>query len=365
MFNFRLLPKFSWRTFEKKIYMLTDEIMYQAILDKNVAYEGSFITGVKTTGIFCRPTCTARKPKRENVEFFKTTKDAITKGYRPCKVCSPLEKLDETPPAIRAILQELNENPSRKFKDADLAVKGIAPSAIRRWFLKHHGITFQAYQRMFRINAAFKKIQHGEPVTAAAFDAGYESLSGFADSFRSVFGVSPSNSKQKQVMNITRLETPLGTMFAGAVEAGICLLEFTDRKMLETELKQLSQKLNANIIQGANPHFDVLEQQLEAYFSGRRKTFTVPLFMPGTDFQQSVWRLLQTIPYGSTRSYKQQAIALQKPEAIRAIANANGMNRISILIPCHRVIGEDGSLTGYGGGIWRKQWLLDLEQGNR
>jgi AraC family transcriptional regulator of adaptative response/methylated-DNA-[protein]-cysteine methyltransferase len=365
LFNFRLLPTCDWCTFEKKKYMLTDEIMYQALLDKNVAYEGSFITGVKTTGVFCRPTCTARKPKKENVEFFKTTKEAIAKGYRPCKVCNPLEKLNETPPAIRAILQELNTDASRKFKDADLVSKGIAPSAIRRWFLKNHGITFQAYQRMFRMNAAFKKIQNGEPVTAAAFDTGYESLSGFADSFRSVFGVSPSNSKHKQVMNITRLETPLGTMFAGAVDAGICLLEFTDRKMLETELKQLSKLLNANIIQGAHSHFDVLKQQLEEYFEGRRKTFTVPLFMPGTDFQQSVWHMLQTIPYGGTRSYKQQAIALQKPEAIRAVGNANGMNRISILVPCHRVIGEDGSLTGYGGGIWRKQWLLDLEQVNQ
>ena len=338
--------------------------MYKALVDKDVSYEGTFIAAVKTTGIFCRPTCTARKPKKENVEFYSTTKEAILKGYRPCKVCNPLEKLGETPNYIKNILKELNDNPSLKFKDWDLTQQGVEPSKIRRWFLKNHGITFQAYQRMYRINSAFKKIQNGEPVTSVAFDTGYESLSGFTDSFKSIFGVSPSNSKDKQIINITRLETPLGTMFACAAEQGICLLEFTDRKMLETELKRLAKQLNANIIQGANKHFDLLRRQLDEYFEGKRKEFTIQLFTPGTEFQQSVWKVLQTIPYGSTYSYKQQAIALKKPDAFRAVANANGMNRISIIIPCHRVIGEDGNLIGYGGGLWRKKWLLDLEKQN-
>ena len=336
--------------------------MYKALVDKDVSYEGTFIAAVKTTGIFCRPTCTARKPKKENVEFYSTTKEAILKGYRPCKVCNPLEKLGETPNYIKNILKELNDNPSLKFKDWDLTQQGVEPS--KRWFLKNHGITFQAYQRMYRINSAFKKIQNGEPVTSVAFDTGYESLSGFTDSFKSIFGVSPSNSKDKQIINITRLETPLGTMFACAAEQGICLLEFTDRKMLETELKSLAKQLNANIIQGANKHFDLLRRQLDEYFEGKRKEFTIQLFTPGTEFQQSVWKVLQTIPYGSTYSYKQQAIALKKPDAFRAVANANGMNRISIIIPCHRVIGEDGNLIGYGGGLWRKKWLLDLEKQN-
>ena len=344
--------------------MLTNSIMYQALVNKDVSYEGIFIAAIRTTGIFCRPTCTARKPKKENVEFFRTTKDAILKGYRPCKVCNPLEKLGETPAYIKKILEQISSDPSTKLKDWDLTQKGIEPSKVRRWFLKNHGITFHAYHRMFRINSAFKKIQNGERVTSAAFDAGYESLSGFNDSFKSIFGVSPSNSKEKQIIIITRIETPLGTMFAGAVEEGICLLEFTDRKMLVTELKSLSKSLNANIIQGANRHFDLLKQQLEEYFDGKRKEFTVPLFTVGTEFQKSVWKELQTIPYGSTRSYLGQATAMGKSSSVRAVANANGMNRIAIIIPCHRVIGEDGSPTGYGGGIWRKKWLLDLEMKN-
>lgn len=345
--------------------MLTKERMYQAIVEKDVSFEGTFVTAVKTTGIFCRPTCTARKPKLENVEFLKTTTEAIKKGYRPCKVCNPMERLGETPDYIKTILLALQQDPSKKLKDEDLVQQGIEPNTIRRWFLKNHGITFHAWQRMHRLNTAFNKLQLGEPVTAAAFDAGYESLSGFGESFKAVFGVSPVNSRHQQVINITRLETPLGTMFAGATSDGICLLEFTDRKMLESELKDLTKKLNAHILQGNNPHFELLKLELDAYFSGEGKGFTVPLVTPGTPFQQMVWQGLMSIPYGSTRSYKKQSIFLNKPEAIRAVAHANGMNRISIMIPCHRVIGENGDLTGYGGGIHRKQWLLEFEQAHR
>lgn len=344
---------------------LSIDLMYDAIVNKDTSFEGIFFTAVKTTGIFCRPSCTARKPKKENVEFFRTSKEAISKGYRPCKVCNPMEKLNETPDFVKTILNGLSDDPSRKFKDEDLIALGIEPSKIRRWFLKNHGVTFQAYQRMFRINSAFKKIQNGESVTSTAFEAGYESLSGFNDSFKNIFGVSPKNSKAQTIIDLKRIETPLGTMYACAVKEGICLLEFSDRKMLETEFKTLSKALNATIIQGENEHFEILEQQLNEYFEGKRKSFTVKLFTPGSAFQNSVWEGLQNISYGTTKSYKEQAIALSKTEAVRAVANANGMNRISILIPCHRVIGADGNLTGYGGGIWRKKWLLDMEKANR
>lgn len=343
---------------------LTDDIMYEAAVNKDTSFEGVFFTAVKTTGIFCRPTCTARKPKRENVEFFTSSKEAVLKGYRPCKVCFPLEKYNETPDFIKEILRELSENPSLKFKDSDLIMRGIEPSKMRRWFLKNHSITFQAYQRMFRINSAFKKIKEGESITATAFDIGYESLSGFNDSFKSVFGVSPKNSKAQNIIDLKRIETPLGTMYVCGVKEGICLLEFTDRKMLETEFKSLAKTLNAIIIQGDNEHFEILEEQLKEYFEGRRKNFTVPIFSPGSDFQNKVWTKLQTIPYGAVRSYKEQSVVINKPEAIRAVANANGANRISILIPCHRVVGSNGELTGYGGGLWRKKWLLELEKKN-
>jgi AraC family transcriptional regulator of adaptative response/methylated-DNA-[protein]-cysteine methyltransferase len=132
--------------------------------------------------------------------------------------------------------------------------------------------------------------------------------------------------------------------------------------MLETQFSILRRRLNATIIQGPNPHFTALRRQLGEYFEGKRTGFDLPIETPGTPFEQRVWKELQRIPYGSTRSYKRQATALGSPAAVRAVANANGRNRIAIIIPCHRVIGEDGHLTGYGGGLWRKQWLLDLER---
>jgi AraC family transcriptional regulator of adaptative response/methylated-DNA-[protein]-cysteine methyltransferase len=145
-------------------------------------------------------------------------------------------------------------------------------------------------------------------------------------------------------------------------DEGICLLEFTDRKLLENQFKTLTRLMNATFIHGTNKNIDILQKQLNEYFEGKRKEFSVPLIIPGTEFQQAVWRELQRIPYGSTCSYSQQAAALNKPKAVRAVAHANGMNRIAIVIPCHRVIGENGNLTGYSGGIERKKWLIDLEK---
>jgi AraC family transcriptional regulator of adaptative response/methylated-DNA-[protein]-cysteine methyltransferase len=164
-------------------------------------------------------------------------------------------------------------------------------------------------------------------------------------------------------MNIflTTFDSPLGPMTACASNDGICLLEFSDRRMLKTELKTIEKLLNASVVQGENNYFSMLKNELREYFKGERKEFNVPLTSPGTEFQRKVWCELMNIPYGATRSYKQQAIALGNKEAVRAVANANGMNRIAIIIPCHRVIGDNGHLTGYGGGLWRKRWLLDLE----
>nr|WP_305050599.1 methylated-DNA--[protein]-cysteine S-methyltransferase [Elizabethkingia bruuniana] len=154
-------------------------------------------------------------------------------------------------------------------------------------------------------------------------------------------------------------------MIACATEKGICLLEFSDRKMLETELKTIAKIHNAVIVQGYNKFFKELENQLQEYFSRKRTIFSVPLHPLGSEFQNKVWKILQDIPYGITKSYKEQSIAISSPESVRAVANANGMNRISILIPCHRVIGSDGNLTGYGGGIWRKKYLLEMERGEQ
>jgi len=336
--------------------------MYTALLDKDSTYEGIFFVAVKTTGIFCRPTCTARKPKKKNVEFFPNTHDALLHGYRPCKICHPLGHQGQYPQWLKPLMDEIEQHPELRLKDSDLRERGFDPSRARRWFKKHHGMTFQAYQRTLRISEAFGRIKYGEKVIDTAFESGYDSLSGFSDSFKKTTGFSPNKSPYKNLVVITRLLTPLGPMLAGATDEGICLLEFIDRRMLETQVERLKKTLKAEFIPGVNEHFEPLNQQIEEYFNGTRKEFDLPLVTAGTDFQEKVWRVLQGIPYGATRSYKEQAQRIGNPKAVRAVARANGDNRIAIIIPCHRVIGSDGSLTGYGGGLWRKQYLLDLER---
>ena len=258
-------------------------------------------------------------------------------------------------------MKEIEGNQGIKLKDYDLRNRNLEPARVRRWFKKHHNMTFQAYLRSLRINRAFGQIKHNEKIISPAYENSFDSLSGFNSAFKKVAGFNPSESCDKKIINITRLLTPIGPMFVAATDKGVCLLEFTDRRMLETEIKQLKKFFNAEFVPGENKYFKTLNKQLSEYFAGTRKSFDIPLITPGTDFQKKVWNALQKIPYGETRSYQEQAVNINKPKAVRAVASANGCNKIAIIIPCHRVIAKDGTLAGYGGGIWRKQYLLDLE----
>jgi AraC family transcriptional regulator of adaptative response/methylated-DNA-[protein]-cysteine methyltransferase len=343
---------------------LTFQEKYDAMFRKDPSFEGLFVTAVKTTGVFCRPVCPARKPKPENVEFYESAQEAIHQGFRPCLVCKPMEQANKTPYHIQLLIDEISANVELRLKDADLRRRKIEPIQVRRWFQKNHNMSFQAFQRMLRINAAFTKIGNGQTVTVSAFDTGYQSLSGFNGSFRSLVGKAPTASKDKTIINITRFTTPLGPMFACATKQGICLLEFTNRRMLETEFEELKKRLNAVILPGENRFLSQVEKEILEYFNRTRKVFAVPLHTPGTDFQNEVWKKLQQVQYGKTISYKQLAIRMECPTAVRAVASANGRNRIAIIIPCHRIIGENGDLTGYGGGLPRKKWMIDFEKQN-
>ena len=168
--------------------------------------------------------------------------------------------------------------------------------------------------------------------------------------------------QEKKLIYSATISTPLGEMFAFSLEEGICLVEFTDRKNLDMEINQLKKQLNAVIIEGQNKHLEILHQQLNEFFEGKRKDFSVSLITIGTEFQRKTWNQLQDIPFGATCSYKEQSNNLGSPGAIRAVAHANALNKIAIVIPCHRVIGGNGSLTGYSGGLWRKKWLLEFEK---
>ena len=344
---------------------ITDENIikeyYKALVDRDALYLDKFVVGVKTTGIFCIATCRARKPKFKNVEFFDSIKDVLRYGYRPCKICRPGENKNQPPEDILLALQLLANTEDKKIQDWQLKEAGLSPEKIRRWFNKNHGMTFQAYQRMLRINVAFQELQTGKSVTDSAFASGYNSLSGFGYTFKKITGLKPEEAKQKKFILMTKLSTPLGPMFACSTHKGICLLEFTDRRMLESEFQEVQQRLNAPIVLGENAHLKQLKIEMKEYFAKERKTFDVALDTPTTAFRQHVWDKLIEVPFGKTISYKEQAINLGNEKAVRAVANANGNNRIAIVIPCHRVIGSDGSLTGYAGGLDRKKWLLQHE----
>ncbi len=342
--------------------LLSFKEKYDAI-SKNSPHDGSFVTGVITTGIFCKPSCRAKKPLEKNVIFYDTPEQAIKNGFRPCKICKPMDLEGEAPTYIVKIIAELQDDPYLKLKDFDLRQRDIEPNKIRRWFKANHGMTFHAYQRMLRINKAYNQIKGGNSVTNTAFGLGYDSLSAFNENWKHIFGKAPKQA-DKTVINIIRFTTKLGPMYACATSKGLCLLDFTDRRMLETEFKDLCKRLSAVILPGANKYLDLVQTQVAEYLEGERETFNIPLDAPGTEFQKKAWEMLQQIPYGEKWSYKQQAIELNKPKAIRAVASANGYNRIAFIIPCHRVVGSDGSLVGYGGGLKRKKWLLDLENNN-
>jgi len=338
------------------------EAMYRALVNRDRSFEGIFFVGVRTTGIFCRPTCTAKKPARENVDFFATPSEALHGGYRPCLRCHPMDPDKRPPRLIERLRAEVERAPGGRLTDKELAAMAIDPSTARRQFKRHYGMTFQAYHRMRRLGLALCEVRRGGRVDEAKNGSGFESASGFREAFTRIFGDSPTGAKMRPCLFAERIETPLGGMVAVADDEGLRLLEFADRRATERELSILRKRLRTNIVPGEHPHLDAIRSQLADYFSGRKLEFHIPLAPIGSDFQLRAWEILRSIPAGETRSYSWMAGRLGDPAARRAVGGANGTNMICIVVPCHRVIRADGTLCGYGGGLWRKKWLLDHER---
>ncbi len=341
----------------------THDAMMAAFLAGDGSFDGVFYTAVKTTSIFCRPGCPARKPLPQNVEFFATVGEALFAGYRPCKRCTPLDAPGAPPRWAAELIARVESDPDARLRASDLRRAGIEPGRARRWFKARYGMTFSAFCRARRLSGALATIRRGGSVDDAVFESGYSSHSGFREAFARTFGATPGRSDAVDAVLLAWIESPIGPLIAGADDRGVCLLEFSDRRMLEAQLRTLARRLKRTLVPGEHPHLDRLRAELHEYFAGTRRTFDVPLHAPGTPFQERVWKALLTIPFGELRSYQAIAAAVGSPQAVRAVGRANGMNRIAIVIPCHRVIGKDGSPTGYGGGIWRKQRLLALERG--
>ena len=224
-------------------------------------------------------------------------------------------------------------------------------------------MTFQAYCRGRRLGISFEQIKNGKDLDDVALGHGYESHSGFRDAFVKTFGTPPGKSKSKDCIVTEWIESPMGPLVAAATEKGICLLEFSDRRMLDAQFTTLRKLFKSPVVPGENKHINLLKKELKKYFDGTLKEFTVPIIYPGSQFQQKVWNELLKIPHGKTVSYEEIAKKAGTPKAQRAVGHANGLNRIAIVIPCHRVVNKNGNLGGYGGGLWRKLRLLEIEKG--
>lgn len=338
------------------------DTLYDAIARKDPAFDGVVYVCVKTTGIFCRPVCPARTPKSQNVIFVGSSGEAIDAGYRPCKRCRPLEAPESPSALLDRLLSLVEDDPSRRWSETDLRNLGIEPATARRHFQRRFDMTFSQYVRARRLGHAFRTIKGGDAVIEAQLDAGFDSGSGFREAFARQFGDAPNKSRTAQAFVMDWIDTPLGPMLAVADDTHLHMLEFVERKKLHDHLERYRSQFNATVVPGDSPALSLIREELKAYFTGQQLDFESRIAGAGTDFQKRTWTALREIPPGETRSYADLATTIGKPSAVRAVANANRQNRCAIILPCHRVIGSDGSLTGYAGGLWRKQWLLDHEK---
>ncbi len=336
--------------------------LYQALLDRNDAYDGQAYVGVATTGIFCRLTCPARKPKSENCTFYASVGACIEAGFRACKRCHPLAPIASADPAIAALLSALDERPAYRWSEADIERMGFDLSTIRRSFKRQFGMTFLELARQRRLRDGFATMSDGGKVIAAQLDAGFSSASAFRAAFVQLLGRAPGTLDSRPMLFADWIATPLGDMISVCRTSQLHLLEFVDRKALKAELARLDRLAKGRIGIGKTDPGTQIKAELNAFFAGTSAVFTTLLVFHGKPFAQSVWDELRRIPAGTTRSYSDIAARIGRPTATRAVARANGANQIALVVPCHRVIGADGSLTGYGGGLWRKQKLLEIER---
>lgn len=336
--------------------------LYQALLQRDPAYDGRAYVGVSSTGVFCRLTCPARKPRPENCTFYASVGACIQAGFRACRRCHPLAPAAEADPAVKALLAALCERKGHRWSEPDIVRMGLDPSTVRRAFNRHFGMTFLEMARLERLRNAHVALSGGGKVIEAQIDAGFGSANAFREAFARLMGKPPGSFSTEALVMADYIDTPLGAMIALGDPTHLHLLEFADRKALPAELRRMHQIFKGRIGFGRQAPLDRLEAELDAYFSGRSARFSVPLAFHGSDFTKAVWHALVEIPAGEIRSYSEIATQIGRPSAVRAVARANGANQIALLVPCHRVLGADGSLTGYGGGLWRKQKLIEIER---
>ncbi len=337
--------------------MIADQDAWAAFERRDRSWDGRVIGAVKTTGIYCKPSCPARRPKREHVTFFESGEEARSAGYRPCLRCRPDEVGRDREAVTKAVkLIEQAEEPPTLSELAEAV--GYAPHHFQRMFKRDLGVSPADFARALRAKRAEKHLQENGRVTDAIYDAGYSAPSRFYADAKERMGMTPSawrDGGRGETIRWTSFDSPLGRMLIAATSKGICRLTFDDS---EASLQRLFP--NASIVEDEGGMRQLVEGALTA-IERPSAAPDLPVDVAGTAFQEAVWRELRKIPLGETRSYAEIAAAIGQPKAVRAVGSANGDNHVAVLIPCHRVIRSDGSLGGYAGGLDRKRRLLDAE----
>lgn len=341
---------------------MTQNEKWSAVKSNNANADGLFYYAVKTTGIFCRPSCKSKEPARENVMFFDCSEDAIVAGFRPCKRCRP-ELIDYQPLAdiakqTKNVIEQYYSE--KQLLTDELQKLGVSRRRMAQIFQREYGKSPTEYVNDVRIKIAREQLEQLTlPIIDIAYSLGFESLSAFFAHFRKNMGITPKeyrNHKRKTLLIANSsygiYDTVLGKITIACKGSAIAAVQFG--KQIQCGITEQKTELS-----------DKTAFELNEYFSGKRKSFDIPLAPQGTQFQRNVWAELCKIPYGETRTYKEIAEAIGKPSASRAVGMANNKNPILLLIPCHRVVGSNGSFVGYAGGIDTKEKLLELERHNK
>ena len=321
------------------------------------SWDGQVIGAVKTTGIYCKPSCPARRPKREHVEFFASANEARAAGYRSCLRCKP-DEVGRDREAVASAVRLIEAAEESLTLDELADAVGYAPHHFQRIFKRDLGVSPAEYARGLRNRRTQAALKANGRVTDAVYDAGYSGPSSFYSDAKERLGMTPSawrDGGRGETIRWTHFDTPLGQMMIAATSKGICRLTFDDN---EASLRRLFPK--ATIVEDAGGLKELIQGALEA-IERPLAAHQLPIDVAGTAFQEAVWRELRKIPVGETRSYAQIAAAIGQPTAVRAVGTANGDNHVAVLIPCHRVIRSDGTLGGYAGGLDRKRKLLAAE----
>src|SRR5712692_10691808 len=343
--------------------MSTDAKKWRAILARDPSKDGAFVFGVRSTGVYCKPSCPARHPRAEQVLFFSGPDEAERAGYRACKRCRPRERSSFQSELIRRVCKYVNENLDRKLTLVILSREaGLSPFHFQRVFKKTLGISPRQYVEARRLERVKRSLTRGETVTNSIYDAGFTSTSRLYEKGSRMLGVHPGTFRrggEGLSIQFTILDSPIGRLLLGATEKGICAVcigssDEAVESVLREDYYAADLARNDEAMKGWSKYF-------HRYFEGQRFPAGLPVDVTGTAFQWRVWRSLHSIPYGSTVSYSGIAEAIGQPKAARAVARACATNRVAIVIPCHRVVGRDGELHGYRWGMKRKRALLEQE----